>query len=67
METEQLSRCDVSYNVLKKYFTSLCEPLRYLFNLSIEKGIFPDELKVAKVTAICKANDKSDLSNYRLI
>ena len=30
---------DISFNVLKKCFGSLCEPLKYLFNLSIEKGI----------------------------
>ena len=47
---------DISLNVLNKYFSSLREPLKYMFNLSIEKGIFPDDLKIA---------DKSDLSNYR--
>ena len=31
------------------------------------KDIFPDDLKFAKVTTIYKADDKSDLSNYRLI
>ena len=35
--------------------------------LSIEKGIFPDDLKITKVTPIYNAHDKSDLSNYRLI
>ena len=58
---------DISFNVLKKCFSSLCEPLKYLFNLSIEKGIFPDDLKIAKVTPIYKADNKSELSNYRLI
>ena len=58
---------DIGFNVVKKCFSSLCEPLRYLFNLSIEKGIFPDDLKIAKVTPIYKADDKSDLSNYRPI
>ena len=58
---------DISFNVVKKCFNSLCEPLKYLFNLSIEKGIFPDDLKIAKVTPIYKADDKSDLSNFRPI
>ena len=58
---------DISSNVLKKCFSSLCEPLKCLFNLSIEKGIFADGLKIAKVTPIYKADEKSDLSNYRLI
>ena len=45
-------------------FSSLCELVKYLFNLSIEKGILPDDLKIAKVTTIYKADDKSDLRNY---
>ena len=55
---------DISFNVLKKCFSSLCEPLKYLFNLPIEKGIFPNDLKIAKVNLIYKADDKSNLSNY---
>ena len=58
---------DISFNVSKKCFSSLCEPLKYLFNLSIEKGIFPGDLKIAKATPIYKADNKSDLSNYRPI
>ena len=45
----------------------LCEPLKYLFNLSIEKGVFPDDLKIARVTPICTGEDSSDVSNYRPI
>ena len=44
----------VSFNVIKKCFGELCEPLKYLFNLSIVKGIFPDDLKIAKVTPILR-------------
>ena len=58
---------DINFRVFKKCFRSLCEPLKYLFNLSIEKGVFPDNLKTATVTHICKADDKIDLSNYRPI
>ena len=58
---------DISFNVLKKCFSSLCEPLKYLFNISIKKDIFPDDLKMAKVTPICTADNKSNVSNYKLI
>ena len=58
---------DISYNVIKKCFGSLCEPLKYLFNLSIEKGVFPDGLKIARVTPIYKGEGSSDVSNYRPI
>ena len=43
---------EISFNVLKNCFSSLYEPLNDLFNLSIEKGIFPDDLKIAKVIPI---------------
>ena len=42
----------MSFNVIKKCFGELREPLIYLFNLLIVKGIFPDDLKIAKVTPI---------------
>ena len=42
----------------------LWEPLKYLFNLSIVKGIFPDDLKIAKVTPVYKADNSSNISNY---
>ena len=58
---------EISFNVLNKCFSSFCQPLKYLFNLSIEKGIFPDVLKIAKGTTIYKTDDKSNLSNYRPI
>ena len=57
----------MSFNVVKKCFDELCEPLKYLFNLSIVKGIFPDDLKIAKVTPIYKADSSSNISNYRPI
>ena len=45
---------DVSFNIIKKCFGVLCEPLIYLFQLSLENGVFPDDLKIAKVTPIIK-------------
>ena len=57
----------VSFNVIKKCFGELCELLKYFFNLSIVKGIFPDDLKIAKVTPIYKADNSSNISNYRPI
>ena len=38
--------------LIKSCFAKLCEPLQYLFNVSFEKSIFPDSLKIAKVTPI---------------
>ena len=57
----------VGFNVIKKCFGELCEPSKYLFNLSIVKGIFPDDLKCLKVTLIYKADNSSNVSNVRPI
>ena len=58
---------NIKYNVIKKCFDSLCEPVKNLFNLSIEKGFFPDDLKIGWVTPIYKGKDSSHVSNYRPI
>ena len=34
------------------------------FSLSLKKGIFPEKMKIAKVSPIFKKGDKSILSNY---
>ena len=38
-----------------------------IFNLSLNTGIFPDRMKVPKVTPILKIGEKSSISNYRAI
>ena len=40
---------EISFIVIKKYFSELCEPLKDVFNLSIKTGMFPDKLKIAPV------------------
>ena len=47
-------------------YVSYVNLLKYLFNLSIVQGIFPD-LKIAKVTLIHKADKSSNIINYRVI
>ena len=58
---------EISFNVVNKCFRELCEPLKHVFNLSIETGVFPDELKIARVSPAYKASDSNDLTNYRPI
>ena len=38
-----------------------------IFNLSLQKGCFPEELKIARVTPIYRADDVNEIGNYRLI
>ena len=58
---------DISYNVVKNCFGELSDSLLHIFDLSFLNGIFPDSLKIAKVTPVYKAGDSSDLGNYRPI
>ena len=57
----------ISFNVIKNCFGLLSTPLLNIFNLSLEKIIFPDELKIAKVTPIYKTGDENDFGNCRPI
>ena len=41
--------------------------LTYLYNFSLDKGIYPDALKTARVVPIHKSGSVSDVGNYRPI
>ena len=53
--------------ILKEFKTELSEPLSDMINVSFNKGIFPDFLKVANVVPIHKKGEKLDPNNYRPI
>ena len=55
----------ISNKLLKAAGYTINESLLYIFNLVLATGIFPDELKMAKVTPIYKEGDKSNCGNYR--
>ena len=38
-----------------------------IFNLCVQKGVFPDLMKIAQIIPIHKKGDKEDCSNYRPI
>ena len=42
-------------------------PLKYLFHISLESGIFPNKLKIARVIPLYKDGDPANISNYRPI
>ena len=58
---------DINANVVKQIYTLIKRPLIYIFNCSIQKGIFPDKLKIARVTPIFKSGEETVISNYRPI
>ena len=57
----------IPVSIFKKLSFIFATPLKMLVNLSFEKGIFPDSLKVARITPIHKQGSHSDPSNYRPI
>ena len=60
--------CDkISFNIIKKWFNVNYKNPSNVFNLSIETGVLPDKLKIARVSPVCNTGDNSDLNNRRLI
>ena len=49
---------NINVNVVKKIYEELKTPLMRIFNLSLSTGIFPDKLKIAKVSPIFKKAKK---------
>ena len=54
---------DIPISVMKKCINEYIAPLTYLVNISIKQGIFPDELKIAKVFPIFKSSDEQYITN----
>ena len=62
--------CDadgLSTNILKMIKNEISEPMTLLINQALQTGIFPNNLKLAKVIPIYKKGDNSKLDNYRPI
>ena len=53
--------------LLKTVADIIAPSLTYIFNLSLSKGIFPQDLKIAKVTPLFKSGERDQVGNYRPI
>ena len=58
---------NINVNVIKKIYEELKTSLMQIFNPSLSTGIFPDKIKIAKVSPIFKNGEKDLLTNYRPI
>ena len=56
---------DLAPKQMKIVSQYISRPLTYLCNLSMTKGVFPRELKVANVIPLFKTGDIMSLNNYR--
>ena len=57
----------ISTRLLKTCRLEICKPLTLIINQMLTTGIFPDDLKVAKVIPLFKKGKKEILDNYRPI
>ena len=53
--------------IMKQCSDLYIHPLTHLINLSLKQGVFPQELKLAKVLPIYKSGNKQLIQNYRPI
>ena len=58
---------DLNMVTVKKSISCILQPLTYICNLSMETGLFPDNMKTAKVIPLFKAGDRKLISNFRPI
>ncbi len=57
----------IPVKILKDAISIVSEPLTLIYNASLEKGVFPQTWKLARVTPIFKAGNKTDVNDYRPI
>ena len=58
---------NISSNSVNETSDIFFTPFKYISNLSLQQGIFPESLKIANVSAIYKKDEEFLLTNYRLI
>ena len=67
-----LNNSSPGHDELPPFVTKACmdefiEPITHMINESLKSGVFPSELKLARVVPIFKSGDPSFLTNYRPI
>ena len=58
---------NIPTNIIKQSIDLIAEPFTHIINLSINNGIVPDQMKIARVVPIYKSNDRLKFNNYRPI
>ena len=56
---------ELTARIIKQTCFIYLESLTHILNLSLSQGLFPNELKIAKVVPVYKSGDKMLLNNYR--
>ena len=58
---------DIPFKILKSSINVYLSELTILINNCLEKGVFPDDLKLADITPIFKNEDSLNKENYRSV
>jgi hypothetical protein len=58
---------EISEFLIKECIQNIKKPLSFIFNESINKGSFPNLMKIAEVRPVYRKGDRRDISNYRPI
>ena len=58
---------EIPVSIYRHFKHLISEPISYLFNNMISTGVFPDILKISRVTPVFKKGDSSAANNYRPI
>jgi hypothetical protein len=56
---------DIKPDIIKNVKNEIAFPLSLIFNVSLASGVFPDDMKLAKVVPIYKKEDPESFGNYR--
>ena len=49
---------DLNMSMVKNSFANIVKPLKHICNVSFNTGIFPNQMKIAKVIPIVKSGEK---------
>ena len=58
---------EITMKTVKHVIKQIVRPLTYIFNRSLITGIFPNDMKTAKVFPVFQSGDRLQFSNYRPI
>lgn len=58
---------DINPRLLKQTFISILDPITHIANSSMTTGIFPSNMKIAKVIPVYKKGKQNQFNNYRPI
>ena len=55
---------DISPSIVKRCHENIFNPIKHVFSLSLKQGIFPENLKIARVSPIFKKDEKFLFTSY---